>query len=95
MAEFTTFWYGFLVFIIFTINAIFVSFYGGFLIDTIHATGETLPGSTSDFAQQSSGQVYWFINLFYLICYAWPVLGGLVFAQAILKKGRTSQYIYR
>jgi hypothetical protein len=95
MAEFTTFYWGFLTFIICCGIGLIMSFFGGQFIDTMVNMQSELPGHDSSFATQTEGQVYWFINLYYLLMYCIPILGAIIFGQAIIKRVRQSQYTYR
>jgi hypothetical protein len=95
MAEFNTFWFGFLTFIICCVIAIVMSFYGGGFIDMLHDKQKDMPGHDSDFAEATEDQVYFFINLYYFVMYCIPVLGALIWGQAIIKRVRQSQYTWR
>lgn len=92
---FTTFWWGFLAFIIFCVAGLLMSFWGGTFIDIMHEKAITMPGHDSDFSNNSQWMVYWFINLYYLIMYCIPILGAVIFGQSIVKRVRTSSYTYR
>ena len=72
-----------------------MSFMGGYVIDTVHEKMLDAPGSDSDFAQQSEGMVYFFINTYYLLTYAIPALGAIIFGQSIIKRVRQSDFVYR
>ena len=100
MATFSTFWWGFLVFVIFCVAGLIMSFWGGFFLDSIIEETSTLPhqchgtGDTGIGCQMQQ-DIYWFINLYYLVCYIIPVLGAVIFGQSIVKRVRMSQYDYR
>jgi hypothetical protein len=66
------------------------------MIDEIHEwkVEHPMAGDTSDFYIQSHDQVYWFINLYYVIMYLIPVIGAAIFGQSIIKKVRTDRYNY-
>lgn len=95
MAEFSTFWAGFLFFMMCCVVAIIMAFYGGNFIDIMHNQQQNLPGHDSNFAEVAEDQVYFFINLYFLLMYCIPVLGGVVWGQAIIKRVRESQYTWR
>lgn len=95
MAEFNTFYWGFLAFVICCVCAFVMSWSGGYLIDKLHEDSSTFPGHDSNFAQQTQGQIYFYINLYYLIMYILPVLGAIIWGQAIIKRVRQSAYQYR
>ena len=95
MAEFGTFYFGFLAFVICCLVGLVMSWIGGGLIDTLHETGKDLPGSDSDFANDTQGQVYWAMNLYYFLMYVIPVIGAVIFGQSILKRVRQSRYEWR
>lgn len=95
MAEFTTFWFGFITFIICCVIGLIMSFWGGQFIDIIVNKQADMPGHDSSFAEQTEDQVYWFINLYYFLMYCIPILGAVIFGQAIIKRVRQSQYTYR
>lgn len=85
---------GFTIFIVFIVNAYVIGFFGGYIIDTMFGIKDTLPGADSDFAQteDASGNIWFFTNAFYFILYAWPILGGAVWFQAMLKRGGNQSY---
>jgi hypothetical protein len=95
MAEFSTFWAGFLFFLMCCVVTIIMAFYGGNFIDIMHNQQQILPGHDSDFATAAEGQVYWWINLYYAIMYMIPILGAVVWGQSIIKRVRESQYTWR
>jgi hypothetical protein len=72
-----------------------MSFYGGYFIDYMVNMQSELPGHDSNFATQTEGLVYTYINLYYAVMYCIPILGAVIFGQAILKRVRTSQFTYR
>jgi hypothetical protein len=89
---FSTFWWGFLAFFLFCVIGLIMSFWGGYLIDIVHEKSVDWPGQDSDFADNSLWTVYWFINLYYFICYCIPVLGAIIFGQSLVKRVRVSGY---
>jgi hypothetical protein len=95
IATFTTFWWGFIAFLICCVCGLFLAFWGGYFIDVMHEQAITLPGHDSSFALNSEWLVYWYINAYYLVCYVIPVLGAVIFGQSIVKRVRASQYSYR
>ena len=95
MATFSTFWWGFLAFCICCVTGLILSFLGGYFIEILHEQAITLPGHDSDFAVQTQGNVYWYINLFYFVCYCIPILGAVIFGQSVVKRVRVSGYGFR
>jgi len=95
LAAFSTFWAGFVVFIICCTIGLVMAFWGGGFIDRMIDMQSDLPGSTSDFAADTEDQVYWFVNLYYFVMYCIPILGAVIWGQAIIKRVRESQYSYR
>jgi hypothetical protein len=93
--SFTTFYWGFLVFIIACVSGLIMSYFGGWFLDTMLTMAITLPGHDSHFAENSQDQVWWFVNMYYLIMYCIPVLGAVIWGQSIVKRVRTSTYTYR
>lgn len=93
--SFTTFYWGFLVFLIACVSGLIMSYFGGWFLDTMLTTAITLPAHDSNFAIQSQDQVWWFTNLFYFICYCIPVLGAVIWGQSIVKRVRVGSYEYR
>lgn len=94
-ATFNTFWWGFLAFLIFTIAGIVMAFYGGYFLDTMtNDVVSRLPNPDPAMTDQMQADIYWFINLFYLVCDFMPVLGGAIWGQSIVKRVRVSQYAY-
>ena len=73
-----------------------MSYFGGKVIDDVHEwkVQHPLEGDNSDFYKNTNGQVYFFINLFYVLMYIIPVLGAAIFAQSIIKKVRSDRYNY-
>jgi hypothetical protein len=68
-----------------------MSFAGGTLIDilTMGETGQTLLNNSqvsADFKASQVGTMFWFINLYYFLCYAIPLLGIAIFIQSILPR---------
>jgi hypothetical protein len=95
-ASFQSFYLGFLVFLIFTIGALFMAFFGGMIIDVFtNHVAQTLPMQNTPMATQMQQDLFWFVNLYYLVCDLLPVLGGAIWGQSILKKVRTGVYQYR
>jgi hypothetical protein len=77
---------------------ILLAFAGGTVIDmlTMGSTGELLTNNShvsTDFKAAQSATMYWFINLYYFICYALPVLGIGIFIQSILPQTSGDRYI--
>jgi len=93
--SFTTFYWGFLVFIIACVSGLIMAYFGGWFMDTMLIHAMTLPGHDSNFAIQTQDQVWWFVNLYYFIMYCIPVLGAVIWGQSIVKRVRTSEYTYR
>ena len=89
---FSTFWWGFVAFFLFCVVGLIMSFWGGYLIDMIHDESTDWPGQDSDFADGSLWLVYWFINMYYFVCYCIPVLGAVIFGQSLVKRVRVSGY---
>lgn len=87
---------GFVIFIVFTMNAFVITFFGGYFIDLVTGADfvERLPGHDSEFAtnEWETGNLYWFVNAFYVVCYAWPILGGLIWFQSHVKRGGNQSY---
>jgi hypothetical protein len=75
-----------------------MSFFGGYFIDSMFGVEknqlEDLPGHDSPIAvaMENDGMIWFFVNFFYFIMYAWPVLGGIIWGQSILKRGGSSAY---
>ena len=95
MSDTATFWRGLLVFFFCIMLSLLLFWSGGLVIDNLHEKAGDLPGSDSNFAKTAGGQVYFFINCFYGLCYIIPILGLAIFLQSIVKKVGTSQYDYR
>ena len=89
--SFQVFGTGFILMIVCITLGILMSFGGGTLIDlmTMGETGQILlnnSGVSSDFRAAQVGTMFWFINLYYFMCYAIPLLGIVIFIQSILPK---------
>lgn len=94
MATFSTFWWGFLTFIIFCVGGLVMGFWGGYLLDTVVEESNHLPYQNTPMAATMQTDINWFINLFYFICYLIPVIGAVIFGQSIVKRVRMSTYSY-
>lgn len=89
--SFQVFGTGFMLMIICIAIGILMSFAGGTLIDimTMGDTGDLFinnSGVSADFQTAQNGTIFWFINLYYFLCYAIPLLGIAIFIQSILPK---------
>jgi len=89
--SFQVFGTGFILMIVCITLGILMSFGGGTLIDlmTMGETGELLlnnTGVSAEFQAAQLGTMFWFINLYYFMCYAIPLLGIVIFIQSILPK---------
>jgi hypothetical protein len=89
--SFQVFGTGFVLMILCIAIGILMSFAGGTLIDTM-TTGETgemfvnNSGVSPAFQEAQDGTIFWFINLYYFLCYAIPMLGVAIFIQSILPR---------
>jgi ABC-type antimicrobial peptide transport system permease subunit len=93
MAQFNTFWSGFLAFFIFGLIGFILTFLiGGMLIDPLYEVGRGLPHGCETTYQQVAAPLPWFINMYYAIGYGSSILGALIFGQAIVKRVRVSKY---
>lgn len=95
MAEFTTFYWGFLFFLLCCGVGLIMAFFGGQFIDMMINKQSDFPGHDSSFALQSENQVYWFVNLYYAVTYFIPILGAIIFGQSVIKRVRQSAYTWR
>lgn len=93
MTTFSTFWWGFLAFVVFCVAGLIMAFWGGFLIDTVFEQSHNLPNQDTPTAYAMQRDIYWFVNLYYFICYLIPVLGAVIFGQSIVKRVRGSTYL--
>lgn len=89
--SFQVFGTGFILMIICITLGILMSFAGGTLIDmlTMGKTGQILTNNShisADFQKSQLGTMFWFINLYYFLCYAIPILGVAIFIQSILPR---------
>jgi hypothetical protein len=95
LATFSTFWWGFLAFAIFTVGGLLMAFWGGYFIDLMHDhVSQTLPYQDTPMATTMQRDIYWFINLYYLACDCMPVIGAAIWGQSIVKRVRTGAYSY-
>ena len=100
MAQTSTFFAGMLAFFIFCGTGLILTYVGGgLIIDNLHemsVNGDIPPPpAETDLTQAMRGDLYWFINLFYFVCYGVSILGGVIFGQAIVKRIRMGEYVYR
>ena len=96
MAQFSTFWAGFIAFVIFaTIGIILTFILGGMVLDQIYDIGIGLPHGDEETYSQMQAELPWFMNLYYLVGIGSSILGAIIFGQAIVKRVRTGQYEYR
>jgi hypothetical protein len=95
MATYSTFWWGFLAFVIFTVAGLIMAYFGGYIIDLFTGSiAQTLPYQNTPLATQMQQDIYWFINLYYLACDIMPVLGAAIWGQSIVKRVRTGAYSF-
>jgi hypothetical protein len=95
LATFSTFWWGFLAFIIFTVGGLIMAFFGGMILDLFtNQIAQTLPYQNTPMAAYMQQDIYWFINFYYLACDVMPVLGAAIWGQSIVKRVRTGAYMY-
>lgn len=85
-------WMGILAFFICTMAGILLAFGGGLLIDQLHAASSDLPYENSPTAVAMRGDLYFFINLFFFVCYCCPVLGTVLMFQSVVRRERGSAY---
>jgi len=98
MATFQIFGMGFVIMVSLVSLGILMAFAGGTVIDvlTMGDTGQTLTNNShvsSDFKASQNATMWFFINLYYFICYALPVLGIAIFVQGILPRTSGDRYI--
>jgi hypothetical protein len=93
--SFTTFYWGFLVFIIACVCGLIMSYFGGWFLDMMLIKSMTLPGHDSDFALSTENLVWWYVNMYYFIMYCIPILGAVIWGQSIVKRVRTGAYDFR
>jgi len=98
MATFQIFGTGFVLMIVCITLGILMAYAGGTLIDrlTMGDTGDILLNNSHvspDFQKAQQGTMWWFVNLYYFICYALPVLGIVIFIQSILPKTSGDRYL--
>jgi hypothetical protein len=77
---------------------IILAFSGGTVIDslTMGSTGQLIMNNTQvspGFQNAQNTTVWFFINLYYFMCYAVPILGIGIFIQSILPKTSGDRYI--
>ncbi len=96
MASFSTFWYGMLSFFIFATVGVFLTFFvGGMIIDPIWNQSEKLPHGDEETYQAMQAPLPWFMNLYYLVGVGSSVIGAVIFGQAVVKRVRQDQYMWR
>jgi hypothetical protein len=90
---------GFIIMVICIACGILLSYAGGMFIDTLTMgrTGETLINNTeihisTEWRQAQYNSMWWFINLYYFLCYCIPVLGIGIFIQSILPRTTGDRY---
>jgi len=97
-ATYQSFYTGWVIFILCCIVGFLMSFAGGMLIDRLYTNLDDQgyiqgPKISTEWATAQGETMWWFINLFYFLCYMVPCLGGAVFFQGIAKRTSGSQYI--
>jgi len=95
---------GFTLFLVSILTGVVISWIGGQLIDGFYANslnGQALVppdlityASKGAFYAQTSNmpEVVYFVNLFYLLCYALPVLGAFMLWQSLVKYQSAEYY---
>jgi ABC-type amino acid transport system permease subunit len=89
---------GFILMIVCIAAGILLAFVGGTVIDTMTMgkTGEPFVNNSdipTEWKNSQDATMWWFINLYYFICYALPVLGVAIFIQSILPKTSGDKYL--
>lgn len=98
-ATYQSFYTGWVIFITCCMVAFLMSFAGGMLIDRLYSTldeqGYTTGGAhmMAKWGTIQDNTIWWFMNLYYFLCYMVPCIGGAVFFQGIAKRTSGSQYI--
>lgn len=97
-ADFQIFGMGFVLMIICIAIGILMSFAGGTVIDilTTGTGGKALLNNSmvsSDFQASQQSTMWFFVNLYYFLCYAVPVLGIVIFIQSILPRTSGDRYV--
>jgi hypothetical protein len=93
LTTFSTFWWGFVAFIIFTVAGLIMAFFGGMILDLFtNEIAQTLPYQDTAMAEKMQQDIFWFINFYYLACDLMPVLGAAIWGQSIVKRVRTGSY---
>ena len=97
-ATYQSFYTGWVIFFVCCITGFLMAFSGGMLIDRLYQSLDEagyIQGAhiSTDWADAQGATAFWFINLFYFMCYMIPVLGGAVFIQGIAKRTSGNQYI--
>lgn len=97
-ATYQSFYTGWVIFILCCITGMLMAFAGGMLIDRLYGTLDDqgyIQGDkiSAEWATAQGDTMWWFINLFYFLCYMVPCLGGAVFIQGIAKRTTGSQYM--
>lgn len=96
MAQFSTFWAGFLAFMVFaTVGIVITLILGGMFLDPIYDVGRGLPHGDETTYNKMQQPIFWYINLYYFVGIGSSVLGAVIFGQSVVKKVRVSQYVYR
>ena len=97
--SFQQFVIGFSLMLVAILLAIVMSWIGGQLIDGFYG-GNYMPDSVLSYANKTEfyeaastmGVELYYINLFYLMCFALPILGVLLFWQSLFKYQSASVY---
>jgi len=95
---FQVFGRGFIIMIVLMSLGILMSFAGGTIIDlfTMGHTGDLITNSsgvTPSWKAVQNNTMWWFINLYYGLCYLLPLLGIAVFIQSILPVTTGDRYV--
>jgi len=99
MTKYWTVQQGFITMVVCIVTGLLLSYFGGMILDTLYAGLDGMginggAGTTWD----STGEINIFINLFYAVCYGFPLIGVGVFGLSLTRRNRydnTNEYTYQ
>ena len=93
MSNFDDLYQGFIIMITFSFVGLILAIFGGFILDHVFATMDA--GGFLDVPPnwQSMGGTFSIINIFYLVCMLFPVVGIILFFRAIQRRTGQDNYL--
>lgn len=93
MSNFDDIYQGFVIMVSFIFIGIILSFFGGYILDHVFATFNRAGILDVPPDWQSMGGTFTMMNIWYLVCWLFPVVGVAAFLKTIIRKQGYDQYL--